>query len=68
MIRETLVTCALSVQVMSTTAIAQPSLARAEISDGVVKIGVPNDMSSHCVWSAKPLSAFQTTRTRDSIE
>lgn len=45
MIRETLVTCALAVQVLLTTAIAQPSPA-AEISDGVVKIGVLNDMSS----------------------
>jgi ABC-type branched-subunit amino acid transport system substrate-binding protein len=34
------------VQVLLTTAIAQPSSARAEISDGVVKIGVLNDMSS----------------------
>jgi branched-chain amino acid transport system substrate-binding protein len=46
MLRETLVTCALSVQVFLTTAIAQPSSARAQISDGVVKIGVLNDMSS----------------------
>jgi branched-chain amino acid transport system substrate-binding protein len=46
MIRETLTTCALSVQVLLTTAIAQPSWAQAEISDGVVKIGVLNDMSS----------------------
>jgi branched-chain amino acid transport system substrate-binding protein len=45
MIRETLVTCALSVQVLLITAIAQPCFA-AEISDGVVKIGVLNDMSS----------------------
>jgi branched-chain amino acid transport system substrate-binding protein len=36
----------LSVQVLLTPAIAQPSSARAEISDGVVKIGVLNDMSS----------------------
>jgi branched-chain amino acid transport system substrate-binding protein len=46
MLRETLVTCALSVQVFLTTAIAQPSSASAQISDGVVKIGVLNDMSS----------------------
>ena len=46
MIRETLVTCALSAQVFLTAAVAQQSPARAEISDGVVKIGVLNDMSS----------------------
>jgi branched-chain amino acid transport system substrate-binding protein len=46
MLRETLVTCALSVQVLLITAIAQPSFAQSEISDGVVKIGVLNDMSS----------------------
>jgi branched-chain amino acid transport system substrate-binding protein len=46
MVRETLVTCALSVQVLLTAAIGQPSLAQSEISDGVVKIGVLNDMSS----------------------
>jgi branched-chain amino acid transport system substrate-binding protein len=46
MVRETLVTCALSLQVLLTTAVGQPSLAQSEISDGVVKIGVLNDMSS----------------------
>jgi branched-chain amino acid transport system substrate-binding protein len=46
MVRETLITCSLSVLVLLTTSIAQPSLAQSEISDGVVKIGVLNDMSS----------------------
>jgi branched-chain amino acid transport system substrate-binding protein len=46
MLRETLVTCALSVQGLLIAAIAQPSFAQSEISDGVVKIGVLNDMSS----------------------
>jgi branched-chain amino acid transport system substrate-binding protein len=46
MIRETLIICALSAPVFVTTAVAQQSSTRVEISDDVVKIGVLNDMSS----------------------
>ena len=46
MIKETLVTCALTATVFVNTAAGQQSSARVDISDDVVKIGVLSDMSS----------------------
>src|SRR6516225_6153560 len=46
MIKETLVSCALTATVFVNTAVAQQSSARVDISDDVVKIGVLSDMSS----------------------
>ena len=46
MIKETLVSCALTATVFVNTSVAQQSSARVDISDDVVKIGVLSDMSS----------------------